>query len=137
MTKLIITRTSEWNNKAREFGIYLNDKKIGVIADGEKKEFNIETGVYKINGKIDWCKSQEIEFDIAENESKEIEISGYKYGHLIIIISLTIMLVYFLARNVLDVDFKILIYPVAVGILYPMYYLTFGKNRYLRIREVK
>ena len=137
MTKLIITRTSEWNNKAREFGIYLNGKKIDVIDDGEKKEIEIEPGIHEINGKIDWCKSQKIEFEIAKNEYKEIEISGYKYGHLVIIISLAIMLVYFLVRNIFDFDLKILIYIVAVGFLYPLYFLTFGKNRYLRIREIK
>ena len=99
MTKLIITRTSEWNNKAREFGIYLNDKKIGVIDDGEKKEFEIEPGIYKINGKIDWCKSQKIEFNITENESKEIEISGFKYGNIIMPIGLGIMLLFFLIKE--------------------------------------
>ena len=35
----------------------------------------IEPGVYKVNGKIDWCKSPKIDFEINENESKEIEIS--------------------------------------------------------------
>lgn len=137
MTKLIITRTSEWNNKAREFGIYLNDKKIGVIDDGEKKEFEIESGVYNINGKIDWCKSQKVEFEINENESKEIKISGYKYGHLVMRISLAIMLIYFLVRYLFDLNWNFLIYIVAVGFLFPMYYITFGKNRYLRMREVK
>jgi len=137
MTKLIITRTSEWNNKAREFGIYLNDKKIGVIDDGEKKEFEIESGIYKINGKIDWCKSQKIEFEIAENESKEIEISGYKYGHLAMGITLAIILIYFLVLNIFDLNWNFLIYIAGVGFLYPMYYITFGKNRYLRMREVK
>ena len=104
MTKLIITRTSEWNNKAREFGIYLNDKKIGVIDDGEKKEFEIEPGIYKINGKIDWCKSQKIEFNITENESKEIEISGFKYGNIIMPIGLGIMLLFFLIKFLFKIE---------------------------------
>lgn len=137
MAKLIITRTSEWNNKAREFGIYLNDRKIGVIDDGEKKEFEIESGDYKIHGKIDWCKSQKFEFKIAENESKEIEISGYKYGHLVIRISLAVMLIYFLLMNFFDISLNFLIFIVAAGFLYPMYYITFGKNRYLIMNEVK
>jgi len=106
MTKLIITRTSEWNNKVRKFGLYLNDKKIGTIEDGEKKEFEIEPGVYKINGKIDWCKSQKVEFEINENESKEIEISGYKYGHIVMRISLAIMLIYFLVRYLFDLNWN-------------------------------
>jgi len=29
MSKLIITRNSEWNNRARNYGLYLNNKKIG------------------------------------------------------------------------------------------------------------
>lgn len=137
MPKLIVTRTSEWNNKVRKFGIYLNNKKIGVINDGEKKEFEIESGVYKISGKIDWCKSQEIEFEINKNESKEIEISGYKYGHLALRISIAIMLIYFLAKNLFHLDLQFLISIVAIGFLYPMYFITVGKNNYLRLREIE
>jgi len=73
MTKLIITRTSEWNNKGRKIGIYLNDQKIDVIEDGEKKEFEIKPGAYKINGKIDWCKSPILQFELAGNEKKNLK----------------------------------------------------------------
>ena len=135
MTKLIITRTSEWNNKAREFGIYLNDKKIGVIDDGEKKEFEIEPGIYKINGKIDWCKSQKIEFNITENESKEIEISGFKYGNIIMPIGLGIMLLFLLIKFLFKIESNFLILLGGIGFLYPLYYITIGKNKYLTIRE--
>jgi len=72
-----------------------------------------------------------------ENESKEIEISGYKYGHIVMRISLAIMLIYFLVRYLFDLNWNFLIYIVALGFLYPMYYITFGKNRYLRVSEVK
>ena len=135
MTKLIITRTSEWNNKARKFGLYLNDKKIGTIEDGEKKEFEIEPGVYKINGKIDWCKSQKIEFNITENESKEIEISGFKYGNIIMPIGLGIMLLFFLIKFLFKIESNFLILLGGIGFLYPLYYMTIGKNKYLTIRE--
>ena len=135
MTKLIITRTSEWNNKAREFGIYLNDKKIGVIDDGEKKEFEIEPGVYKVNGKIDWCKSPKIEFNIKDNESKEIEISGFKYGNIIMPIGLGIVLFFFLIKLIFKIESNFLIILGGIGFLYPLYYITIGKNKYLSIRE--
>ena len=135
MTKLIITRTSEWNNKARKFGLYLNDKKIGTIEDGEKKEFEIEPGIYKINGKIDWCKSPKIEFDITENESKEIEISGFKYGNIIMPIGLGIVLFFFLIKLIFKIESNFLIILGGIGFLYPLYYITIGKNKYLSIRE--
>jgi len=133
MTKLIVTRAAEWNNKAREFGIYLNEKKIGTIADGETKEFEIKPGNHKINGKVDWCKSPILEFDITEKESKEFQIAGYKHGQLIMRISLAIILVYFLLKHIFEIEWGFLIYFVAIGLLFNLFYITFGKNRYLRL----
>jgi len=135
--KLIIKRSSEWNNKLRDYGIYIDDKKIGTIANGETKEFDLDSGTYKINGKIDWCKSPKINFEITENDSKKIEISGYKYGRLISIISAVLALIYFLVFYVFDKQLNFLILFVAIGLIYPLYFLTFGKNQYLRIRELK
>jgi hypothetical protein len=137
MTKLIITRTSEWNNKARKFGIYLNNEKIGVVENGEKKEFEIEPGNHKINGKIDWCKSPKLELKISENETKKIEFSGYKYGRLFSRISLGLILIFFLMLIIFKIKLTFLIYISVIGFLYNMYFITFGKNRYLTIREVK
>ena len=136
MTKLIVTRAAEWNNKARKFGIYLNEKKIGTIADGETKEFEIKPGNHKINGKVDWCKSPMLEFDITANESKEIQIAGYKHGQLIMRISLAIILVYFLLKHIFEIEWGFLIYFVAIGLLFNLFYITFGKNRYLRLLEL-
>ncbi|RXP52474.1 hypothetical protein EC396_11230 [Lutibacter sp. HS1-25] len=137
MTKLILKRNSEWNNKLRDYGIYIDDKKIGTIANGETKEFDLDSGNYNINGKIDWCKSPKINFEITENDSKEFEISGYKYGRLISIISAFFALIYFLALYIFDKQLNFLILIVVIGLIYPFYFLTFGKNRYLRIREIK
>ena len=137
MTKLIIKRNSEWNSRARKFGIYLNDKKIGTIANGETKEFQIDSGKHKINGKIDWCKSPIIDFEIAENESKTIEISGYKYGNILLQMVTVFLLIAFLSKYSLPIISKIFISFVAIGFLFHLYYLTFGKNRYLRIIDQK
>ena len=49
MTKLIITRTSEWNNKARAIGIYIDGKKVGTINDGETQE---QAAQREVNGKL-------------------------------------------------------------------------------------
>jgi len=135
MTKLILTRTSEWNNKTRKFGIYLNNQKIGLIEDGEKIEFEIEPGVHKINGKIDWCKSAKIEFEINENETKEIEIGGFKFGNIIMPIGFGIMMILLLISFLFKIESNIIILFSGIGFLYPLYYITLGKNRYLTIRE--
>ena len=135
MTKLIITRSSEWNNRARNYGIYLDNSKIGTIANGETKEFDIDSGNHKINGKIDWFTSPKIEFSIQENESKEIEMGGFKYGNIIMPIGLGIMLIILLITFLFKIESNILILFSGIGFLYPLYYMTLGKNRYLTIRE--
>ncbi len=137
MTKLIIKRNSEWNNRARQFGIYLNDKKIGTISNGETKEFEIDSGKHKINGKIDWCKSPTIDFEIAENESKTIEIAGYKYGNILLLIVSVFIIIAILSKYSFPIVSEFFISFAAIGFLFPLYYLTFGKNRYLRIKGQK
>ncbi|MFO8147570.1 MAG: hypothetical protein R6U03_09300 [Gillisia sp.] len=136
MAKLIITRTSELNNRAREFGIYLNNIKIGTISNGDTKEFEIEPGIHKINAKIDWCKSQTTEFNIIENESKVIKIGGFKYGPLVLKISVSVLLTYFLLKYLLDIELNFLIFVAAIGLSFPLYYITFGKNNFLRLEEL-
>ncbi|MGM1054682.1 MAG: hypothetical protein ACQEWG_02215 [Bacteroidota bacterium] len=136
MAKLIITRTSELNNRAREFGIYLNNIKIGTISNGDTKEFEIEPGIHKINAKIDWCKSQTTEFNIIENESKVIKIAGFKYGHWILKISLGVLGTYFLLKYLFEIELNFLIFLAAIGLAFPLYYITFGKNNYLRLKKL-
>lgn len=137
MSKLIITRPSEWNNMARNYGIYLNNKKIETIANGETKEFDLDAGNYKINGKIDWCKSPVIEFDISENESKIIEIGGFKYGNIIMPIGLGIMSLFFLIKYLFKIESNFSLFLAGFGLLFLLYYFTIGKNKYLTIREKK
>lgn len=135
MTKLIISRTSERNNRARDYGIYLDDKKIGTIANGETKTFYLDPGTHKINGKIDWCKSPKFHFMISENESKKIEIGGFKYRNIIMSIAVGINLIFIFIKLLFEIESNTLIFIGAIGFLYPLYYITLGKNHYLTIRE--
>ena len=50
-------RKSQWANKMRDIGLYLNGEKIGALDDGETKEFEIEPGLHRLSAKIDWCGS--------------------------------------------------------------------------------
>lgn len=44
MSKIRIKRSSEWNNRIRTIGIYINEKKVGIINNGETKEFEVNKG---------------------------------------------------------------------------------------------
>ncbi|KFF13590.1 hypothetical protein N6B72_14400 [Chryseobacterium soli] len=76
MAKIIINRSSEYSNKLRSIGIYLDDKKIGDIADGESKEFEIEEGEHRLRAKIDWCRSNPINLKINSDETLRFNLSG-------------------------------------------------------------
>jgi hypothetical protein len=137
MNKLIIKRNSEWNNRLRNFGVYINGEKVGVIGNGETKEFDVEVGNHEILTKIDWCRSRIIEIEIKENENKTIELSGFKYGNIILPITLGILALYFIGEKLFEINLNVLLGIAFIGIFYPFFFITFGKNRYLRISEKK
>ena len=134
MTKIIINRTSEYNNRLRDFKIYINDNLIGEIANGETKQFDIEPGKHKLIAKIDWCSSQVFEFETIANEDKTIEVSGFKYGNIIIPIIISLLILHFIGKQIFNINTMLLV-PAILGTTYPLYYITFGKNRYLRLFE--
>tara|TARA_B110000967_G_C18373659_1_gene311782 strand:+ start:73 stop:510 length:438 start_codon:yes stop_codon:yes gene_type:complete len=135
MTKIIIKRNSEWNNKARLIGIYIDGEKVGTINDGETQEYEVGNGKHEIFAKIDWCRSPKIELNIEESELKTLKLSGFKYGTWILPTLLGIMLVYYLGKYALNFEMNFLIWFIAIGFLYPIYYITFGKNRYLKLTD--
>lgn len=135
MAKLIIKRTSEWNNRMRDIGIYLDGEKIGVIGNGEIKEFEIEPGEHTLKSKIDWCGSETLKMNLTDNETKKIELSGFKLGKFMMPIALVISIIYFAFGQQLNFDpmlFPLLIAPFG---LYLVYHLTLGRNKYLRLEE--
>ena len=135
MPKVIIERTSEYRNKARKIGIYINGEKAATISDGESQAFDVEPGKHLIFAKMDWCGSKKNEIIISENETKTLVLSGYKYGGFMTKFVLGILLFYYLFKYAFDLQFDFLIVFVLFGFLYQMYFITFGKNRYLILTE--
>ncbi len=131
MAKIIIERISEWNNKTREVGIYIDGKKVGTIDDGKTLEYDIEPGKHEVFAKTNWCYSQKIELDTAETTTTSLTLTGYKYGSWVLPIILGALLTYSLGKYALNINLFFLIKLGAIGFLYPMYFMTFGKNRYL------
>ena len=135
MAKLIIKRTSEWNNRMRDIGIYLDGEKMGVIGNGEIKEFEVDPGEHTLESKIDWCGSEPLKMNLSDNETKKIELSGFKLGKYMMPITLIISILYFAFGQQLNLDsmpFLLLILPFG---LYLVYHLTLGRNKYLRLEE--
>ncbi|WP_158962608.1 hypothetical protein [Myroides fluvii] len=76
MSKIVVKRSSEFSNKARKIAIYLGEKKIGTIEDGETKVFDIPSGHHTLTAKIDWCKSNDLSFTIQEGKMQYFNLKG-------------------------------------------------------------
>lgn len=135
MAKLIVQRTSEWNNRMRNIGIYLDGEKIGVIGNGQTKEFEVAPGEHNLETKIDWCGSEILTFELSDTETKEIEVSGFKHGNWMMPIAVVISVIYLGFGEQLKVDTGIFLMLILPFGLYLAYHLTFGKNKYLRLKE--
>ena len=135
MPKLLVTRTSEWNNRMREIGIYLNNEKIGVIGNGEIKEFEVTGGMYVIRAKIDWCGSNHIEVIISDDETTSVEVSGLKLMKWLMPAALLFNVFFFLTYQTLNIPVFIYMIFMIPLMGYLLYILTFGRNQYLALKE--
>ncbi|KQT33137.1 hypothetical protein ASG22_18125 [Chryseobacterium sp. Leaf405] len=100
MTKIIINRSSEFSNLLRSIEIYLGKTKIGELKHGESKEFEVQPGEHQLTAKIDWCRSNIIDFKIENDETLRYNLNG-------------------------------------TSPLLGLYYITFGKNRYLKLKAIQ
>lgn len=135
MGKIIITRNQEWNNKLRQIGIYVDGIKIGTIGNGEVKTFEIPEGNHSLKAKIDWCGSREIDFSVAGEEKKYFKLSGFKYSKIIMPLAIALFILSFVLRKLFHIDYAAwLILPI---FLLLFYYLTFGRNDYLTLKQTE
>lgn len=75
-----VNRTTEYADSMRSYKVILDNKCLGEINHGETKNFEIEQGNHIICVKIDWCKSNEIDFYVSENEFIEFNCGNSMKG---------------------------------------------------------
>lgn len=135
MAIIILNRTSEYVNRLSDYGVYIDGKKVGTIANGEIKEFNVSPGQHSIITKIDWCSSPSLTFDISDNEVKNFKVGGFKNAKWLMPTGLIIIILSYIVN--LLFDFEYLFYLVIPGFLIMIYYMTVGRKRYLTLTEEK
>lgn len=136
VNKIIVQRTSEWANKGREIGLYLNEEKIGTIKDGETKEFHVEPGELLLYAGIDWCRSPIIEFDMNSDQTLVVELSGFnKSKWLFPALLIASVLSWFLSRS--DLNFLVITWIIIMPLLfYLLYFVSFGRKKYLQLKII-
>lgn len=141
-TKIIVNRKGEWINRARGFRVFLDGKEMGKIANGGAEDYPVEPGMHTLYCKIDWCSSEAFQIEIKEGETKFVKAaSGMRYypiGVVLLIISLFLgplldVLKLEKPANLSTIQLIILL-PT---LLYITYYMTFGRKKYILLKEDK
>lgn len=109
--------------------IYINETNLGLIKK-ESKEYELENGKHLIYAKASWCGSEKITIDVTDDEIIELTLNSFKYEDLT-----RIIMMFFVSLFIFT---KILIFIIIAGLilLYPLYYITFGSNEYLKLKRI-
>jgi hypothetical protein len=135
MATITLKRANEYINKMRDYTIIINGKKAGTIANGETKTFTTAAGQNTLAAKIDWCSSEAITFTINDDEIKNFKVSGFKNGNWLMPLTSGIIALHFIL--ILFTKFQYTIFLVIPAFIILLYYLTFGRKRYLRLTALE
>ena len=133
MANLIIERKHEWTSMARSYRIYVNGEKVGSIGNGQMKSFPLEPGKHIIQARIDWCGSTKHEIDLDNETIVSYRIASFKYAQLIPIIAIICYVIHVVLTYILGFKGQVTLVPFFLLMTYMFYYLTIGRNRYLRL----
>jgi hypothetical protein len=134
MATIRLKRTSEYNNRIRDYEIFIDGQQVGTIANGETKDFPTTEGQHTVTAKIDWCSSPNISVDINDNKTKNLKVGSFRYGQILMPIGLVIILLHFILSKF--ADFEYIIFLDAPLFLLFIYYLTIGRKKYLTLEEI-
>lgn len=134
MATIRLKRTSEYNNRMRDYKIFIDGQQAGTIANGETKDFPTTVGHHIITAKIDWCGSPNISIELKENQTSNLKVGGFKYGQMLMPVGLGLIVLHFILSKFADFDYTIFL--VAPLFLLLVYYLTIGRKKYLTLEEV-
>ncbi len=129
MSKLIINRKNQWYAGPRDYNIYLDNKKIGEIGNGDTRKFMIEDGDHVVSAKLDWFQSRKIKIHLKKEETTYLKIQSSNLSKFKIP---AIILITILAYYLKGIYFLILI---SILILLLIYSLTLGKSSFLVLKK--
>ena len=136
MAVIKIQRGSGYVDKIRNYKVFINNEQIGVISEGEIKEYNVSPGTHIISTKIDWAGSKNIIVDLKENDVVNLKVENYTAKHWLISVYFIafITLVHIVLFITIDFQYTSLLFIPVLAIM--GYYLTFGRNKYLTLKKL-
>ncbi len=81
MPTLKLLREKDWTNDVlRDYLVMIDGKEVAQIANGSELVVEVEQGTHQLKLKIDWCGSNEISFDIKNDETLVFECGSSLKG---------------------------------------------------------
>lgn len=136
MAVIKIQRGSGYVDKIRNYKVFINNEQVGIISEGEIKEYNVSPGTHTISTKIDWAGSKDIIVDLKENDVINLKVENYTAKHWLISVYFIafITLVHIVLFITIDFQYTSLLFIPILAIM--GYYLTFGRNKYLKLKQL-
>ena len=75
-----ISRVSNYSDRLRKYKIIVDDKEISDLKDGEIKQLELDEGNHNIYLKIDWCRSNKVDFYTPKDEIIRFECGSSIIG---------------------------------------------------------
>ena len=75
-----LTRDSDYFGILRKYRVIIDGQKVGEIAYGETRLFNLRPGLHKIQVKIDWWKSKSMSIDASDHVTYYLEFGSNLRG---------------------------------------------------------
>ncbi len=131
MATIILQRTNEYINRLRDYQIYIDEQKVGTIANGETKEFEVSNEQHTIVAKIDWCSSPTVTVNLNNLLTQHIKVGGFKNGNWLIPTALILSVLSSILIFYIGSKWTLLITTPFFGLF--AYYLTIGRKKYLTL----
>lgn len=131
--KIVIERKREFANRRLPYDILLDDKKIGVVPPGRTVIFDVPSGRHKLQLKIDWTGTKAIELDLHDGDVKTFVVSTFRYSNVMFAVG-GVAAILGIVLRVIYHSYWIALITAPFGLLF-LYYITFGRLRYLRLEE--
>lgn len=134
MATVIIERSNEFNNRLRDFGVYIDDTKVGTIANGETQEYEVNSGEHTIFCKIDWAGSQKIKFNTDTDLVKIFKVSANRSSKWSTLLALGGFILFLILKysGFSTPYYTLFFIPI---FLIGVYYITIGRKKYLSLSE--
>ena len=66
MTKLALQRVSEFANRLRAYKVEIDGREVSRVRNGKRVEIEVAPGHHAMRLTIDWCSSNTVDFDAAD-----------------------------------------------------------------------